>query len=276
MWVRKCFCGNFHRPARIQRMKINPQGGGQPTDIGYVVNQRTGARLDVTMARMDKSTSVIELTGQIQSKSLAGSETKECSGDTKTPTTLWSVEDNVEQHVDLERRLFNSRLHSAGHAVDVAVQRLNLPWKPSRGYHFANGPYVEYVLDGDTSMQVTPENKLELQSKLETACRAFIEEGQAVGQEVVQPAAAMHAEVDPGEKTMGVEELADGVSGEQEQGPAIDGTAQRMVTIGGVTCPCAGTHVLVSNEIGAAAFRIRKLDKKKNTVRVCYMIDAEI
>lgn len=47
--------------------------------------------------------------------------------------------------IDPAVRLLNARLHSAGHLIDVAVSILHYPWKASKGYHFPDSPYVEYV-----------------------------------------------------------------------------------------------------------------------------------
>lgn len=41
-------------------------------------------------------------------------------------------------------RRFYARLHSAGHLLDIAVKKLGIAWKPGKGYHFSDGPYVEY------------------------------------------------------------------------------------------------------------------------------------
>lgn len=42
-------------------------------------------------------------------------------------------------------------MHSAGHLIDLAVQRLGINilyegfgWETAKGYHFEDGPYVEY------------------------------------------------------------------------------------------------------------------------------------
>ena len=48
--------------------------------------------------------------------------------------------------MDETKRRLHARLHSAGHAIDVAVTRSGYAeyLKPTKGYHFAEGPYVEY------------------------------------------------------------------------------------------------------------------------------------
>lgn len=38
----------------------------------------------------------------------------------------------------------HAKLHSAGHLLDLAVQNLGFGWETAKGYHFEDGPYVEY------------------------------------------------------------------------------------------------------------------------------------
>ena len=46
---------------------------------------------------------------------------------------------------EAKRRLY-ARVHSAGHLLDIAMQKAGrTDLKPSKGYHFATGAYVEYV-----------------------------------------------------------------------------------------------------------------------------------
>ena len=46
--------------------------------------------------------------------------------------------------IDGKWRLSCSRIHSAGHALDVGMLALGHTIRPTKGYHFAEGPYVEY------------------------------------------------------------------------------------------------------------------------------------
>ena len=46
--------------------------------------------------------------------------------------------------IDGEWRLTCSRIHSAGHALDVGMVALGHTIRPTKGYHFYEGPYVEY------------------------------------------------------------------------------------------------------------------------------------
>lgn len=38
-----------------------------------------------------------------------------------------------------------ARYHSAGHFLDIAVDRLKLNLVPGKGYHYLDGSYVEYA-----------------------------------------------------------------------------------------------------------------------------------
>ena len=48
--------------------------------------------------------------------------------------------------IDGEFRAMNARIHSAGHLLDMAMNRAGrTDLKPGKGYHFVEGPYVEYI-----------------------------------------------------------------------------------------------------------------------------------
>ena len=56
------------------------------------------------------------------------------------------IGDILKLNIDLEHRKFCSRLHSAGHLLDIAMRRAGrTDLQPAKGYHFADGPYVEYI-----------------------------------------------------------------------------------------------------------------------------------
>lgn len=52
----------------------------------------------------------------------------------------------VNLSIDPEFRKINARIHSAGHLLDMAMNRAGrVDLKPGKGYHFQEGPYVEYI-----------------------------------------------------------------------------------------------------------------------------------
>jgi Ser-tRNA(Ala) deacylase AlaX len=56
--------------------------------------------------------------------------------------------------IDSQKRIFNARNHSAGHLIDIAMKNIGLGYlKPTKGFHFPEGSYVEY--EGD--FQESPE-----------------------------------------------------------------------------------------------------------------------
>lgn len=99
-----------------------PQGGGQPYDKGII--ERPSAKFLVEEVRFVDG--VVKHIGKFESGA-------------------FNVGDEVKCSVDSARRALHSRIHSAGHVVDMAVTALNLNWVPGKGYHFPEGPYVEYV-----------------------------------------------------------------------------------------------------------------------------------
>ena len=78
----------------------------------------------------------------------------------------------MQLSVDPERRSKNAKLHSAGHVIDAAVTRLGLADKlqAGKGYHFEDGPYVEYTGALDATVIAA------LVDQLNQAVSAIIEE----------------------------------------------------------------------------------------------------
>lgn len=101
---------------------FHPQGGGQPTDTGFITGPRGCLQVERAKKRED---STIEHIGTWLNGSL-------------------EINDVVRCEIDADARQLYSRLHSAGHLIDVALEQLNIFWKPGKGYHFPDGPYVEH------------------------------------------------------------------------------------------------------------------------------------
>ncbi|MBI3273808.1 MAG: hypothetical protein HYZ69_01555, partial [Candidatus Colwellbacteria bacterium] len=124
-----------------------PQGGGQPYDKGMI----EGFSVKFFVEEVRFVDGVVKHIGKFESGNFQVGEIVKCL-------------------VDEARRALHSRIHSAGHVVDMAVTALKLSWVPGKGYHFPEGPYVEYVgnLDGL--------EKEKLKTDVENLCNKFVKE----------------------------------------------------------------------------------------------------
>ncbi len=101
---------------------FHPQGGGQPADTGTI--RSTSGLLEVTHVKR-REDGTIEHIGTLLEGTLEAGDPVDCV-------------------INQTNRQLYTRLHSAGHLLDVALEQLGIYWEPSKGYHFADGPYVEY------------------------------------------------------------------------------------------------------------------------------------
>ncbi|MCO5605157.1 hypothetical protein L7F22_059337 [Adiantum nelumboides] len=109
-----------------------PQGGGQPADHGWIQDLQQQLKFRVEDVRMKDS--VVYHYGSYSN------EREVYEG-----KDAFSEGQEVRLLVDQDRRVLNSRLHSAGHLLDVCMQNLDLAHlEPGKGHHFSDGPFVEY------------------------------------------------------------------------------------------------------------------------------------
>lgn len=200
-----------------------PQGGGQPYDQGKI----TGTRGTFVVEEVRFVEGLVHHIGHYEQGA-------------------FQAEDTVECHVEPARRLLHSRLHSAGHVVDMALQTLGIGWIPGKGYHFPNGPYVEYAGD------VNPEEKEKRRSEIEKACQTII---------------AKDAQTTL--RFMDVEEMKAVCHFVPENLPT--GKPMRVVLYGDFGVPCGGTHVAHLGEIGKMT--IRKIKNDRANIRIAYDVD---
>lgn len=204
----------------LEQTVFYPQGGGQPYDKGVIEN--ASGKFSVEEVRFVEG--VVKHIGKFESGNFSVGETAKCT-------------------VDVARRTLLSRIHSAGHVVDMAVTALNLSWVPGKGYHFPEGPYVEYAgsLDGL--------DKGKLKTDIEGLCTKFIEENLAT-KLIFMPKEKMH-------------EVCHHVP---EYLP--EGKPARVVMYGDFGVPCGGTHV--NNLADIRGITIRKIKSEGPNIRVAY------
>ncbi|XP_039809475.1 alanine--tRNA ligase-like isoform X1 [Panicum virgatum] len=138
-----------------------PQGGGQPADTGAI--SAAGTRFLVEDVRAKDG--VVFHYGRFEG---AG---EGCRHGFKEGGC-------VSLEVDAERRSLNSRLNSAGHLLDICVSNVGLSHlEPGKGYHFPDGPFVEY------KGVIPPEQIQDKKNELEREAKRLISEGAKIEKE---------------------------------------------------------------------------------------------
>jgi len=204
----------------LDKTVFYPQGGGQPYDTGIIENN--SGKFLVTEVRFVDG--IVKHIGMFVQGSFA-------------------VNDMVQCMVNLERRALNSRLHSAGHVIDMAVDRLGLDWVAGKAFHFPEGPYVEYAgnLEGT--------DKDELLKQIQDTCRNIVKTNFNTRllfmSKSEMPSVCNHVPAYIPENKPG-----------------------RVVMYGDFGIPCGGTHVTQASEIGDII--IRKIKNEKGAIRVSY------
>jgi len=198
-----------------------PQGGGQPYDTGTIETEDT--KFNVEEGRFIEG-EVLHI-GYFEGRPFIQGEDVHCQ-------------------IDAERRQLHKRLHSAGHVLDMAVTKLGYDWIPGKGYHFPDGPYVEYAgsLEGL--------DKDEVISQLNKTMADLI-------------ASNPTTEV----KFVTLEELHKLCRHVPDNLPV--GKPIRAVMYGDFAVPCGGTHVAALKDIGRV--HIRKI-KGGDVIKISYEI----
>ncbi len=122
-----------------------PQGGGQPSDIGSIKN--SSGVFNVT--KCQKIDDKIYHFGNFENGEM-------------------SKGDVVQVEIEKESRKLNARIHTAGHMIDEAVKNLGWDIKPEKGYHFVQGPYVQYFGELENPAELIEELNAEINRLVNT------------------------------------------------------------------------------------------------------------
>lgn len=200
-----------------------PQGGGQPYDTGTITNGQTTFRVE----EVRYADGLVQHIGKFEGHPFMQGEDVTCK-------------------VDAERRALHTRLHSGGHVVDMAVNELGYSWTPGKGYHFPDGPYVEYTAElGDETKEAVMEK---LNAKIaEILDRGIATEIRFVSKDEMATLCRHVPEFLPKDKP------------------------SRVVLYGDFGVPCGGTHVAQLKDIGTET--IRKIKEKPGTLRISYQVE---
>lgn len=198
-----------------------PQGGGQPYDTGTVYNEDTKFIVD-EVRFVDGQ--VLHI-GKFKGRPFMQGEDVKCQ-------------------VDKERRELNARLHSAGHIIDMAVNKLGYDWVPGKGYHFPEGSYVEYEIKDEVDNEKV---RVELEKTIHELIAANPKtSARQVSREELAKLCRFVPDYIPKDKPI------------------------RVVSYGDFGVPCGGIHVAQLKDIGKVT--IRKVKQKGNVLRISYEI----
>lgn len=207
---------------------FHPQGGGQPSDKGSI----SCAQFNFIVEDVRSKGNIVHHYGRF----------------------LNSKDEDIEKgaqvflSVDEDKRRLSSRLHSAGHLLDLCVR--NVGWdhlEPSKGYHFSDGPFVEYK-------GAVPQNELQSKQKeLEEEASNLISKGGKVSVSILP-----------------YDEASELCGGSLPDYIPKDSTP-RIVQLGETLgCPCGGTHVGDISEI--SSLKVSQIRTKKGLTKVFYNV----
>ena len=200
------------------------KGGGQDYDTGKISS--AGKDFNVSSVRLDAD-GVVHHYGQFE-------------------TEAFSVGDKVNCIVDQARRKLNTRLHSAGHLVDMAVSKISPDWLAVKAAHFPHQSFVDY--EGNYS----PDNRQETIDSLNSALDQLTEAG---GQNEIQ--------------FMSVDDMAK-ICRNVPQNIPTNKPSRVVVYPGEFGIPCGGTHVKDIEEIGNVT--VTKIKNKSGLIHISYAI----
>jgi alanyl-tRNA synthetase len=228
----------------LDQTVLHAQGGGQPTDYGQIILQSDGPDheppvIQVHKVSFDRSTGVVTHTGST------------------TSSESW-IGRTVRVQVDVARRLLLSECHSAGHVVDATLTAAGLGsiWKPTKGYHFLDGPYVEYSLNSTDDANTALVTDKSMLPKLQQIYSDLI-------------AQDIPTQID----LLSIPE-ADSVCNRLTKNFDVsffaEGDQVRVVSVAGFSCPCGGTHVRSTGALQSWNITNIKGSKKNTVVRIKY------
>lgn len=215
---------------KLDRTTMHPQGGGQPTDIGIMRND--AATVQISKVTIDRTTGVVTHHGT---------------------GGLFHKGDTVKVFVDTDQRRILSECHTAGHVVDSAMARCDKMLPPSKGYHFLDGPYVEY------KGSIPVEGREELLKRLQLAFQDLVDEDIPTKIEMLSQEEA-DCRCNRLQQNFNLSDFSQG----------DDDAPLRIVTVANWPCPCGGTHVARTADLKDRGWGILGIKSKKGVVRVRY------
>jgi Ser-tRNA(Ala) deacylase AlaX len=211
---------------QLDKTCFYPRGGGQDWDEGTIKND--DSTFAVQEVRLDENGIVHHIGAYTFGK--------------------LNVGDAVHCAVDVKRREINTRLHSAGHLVDMAVDQLGLSWVAGKGAHYPHMSFVEY------DAEITPEEAVVIQKDIERVANEIIAKG-SQNEIRFMPVSEMHTVCKHVPENIPTNKPA------------------RVVMYGETFgIPCGGTHVKNVYDIGQIT--VTKIKSKKGVTKVSYTVEG--
>lgn len=158
----------------------------------------------------------------------------------------FNIRDSVSCKVDEDRRRLNTRIHSAGHTLDMAVRELGWKWIPGKGAHYPHMAFVEYSGDFDS------EQKQQLIGELQAKIDGLLAKGSTNLIKFMTP-----------------EDMK--ATGAFVPDNLPKGKPTRAVFYDDFAVPCGGTHVKDIADIGKIT--ITNMKRKDGNIRVSYAVE---
>lgn len=158
----------------------------------------------------------------------------------------FSAGDVVHCKVKGDRRLLNTRIHSGGHLLDMAVRQLDWAWKPGKGAHYPDMSFVEYSGEFDGEQK-----------------QKYVNELQAKINELIAKGSTNTI------KFMTTKEMA--ATGAVVPDNLPKGKPTRAVFYDDFAVPCGGTHVEGIEDIGKLI--ITNIKRRSGNIKVSYRVE---
>lgn len=205
-----------------------PRGGGQDWDTGTLSGADGASTLVVDEVRLDEA-GIVHQYGRYTVGQLRVGDVVECA-------------------VDEARRTTNTRLHSAGHVIDMALDQLGQDWPPMKAGHYPHMCFVQYAVD------LTPEVAERMKQEIERVANELIDAGS-------------HNEI----RFMPISEMHT-VCHHVPANIPTNKPARVVLYRADFGIPCGGTHVRDIHDIGHIT--ITKLKSKKGETSVSYAVEG--
>jgi len=231
---------------------LHPQGGGQPTDTGTISLREDDVDGGDGGGDASSSPAIAATIDRVTLDRATGVVTH--AGRAAAPLPVGAA---VRVRVDAARRRVLAECHTAGHLVDAAVARSDAPLPATKGYHFLEGPYVEF------QGAIAASEREGFLARLQAAYRELIDQDLAIGIRTLPV-----DEADALCNRVAQNFNFDDYTSSENPNPTV-----RVVTVadGAVhAVPCGGTHVRSTGELKERGWAVRGLKCKKGVVRVKY------